>query len=115
MRIWESCGRMVWRSLGAITRRGLVPRASSVRPSPTDPTVRSRTAMPQTTHMGARSLRCSGNGPLETRPEIGDRLLVIRQHSRFDQECHTRVRIDAAQGLGGKSAGLNHLLIDAHP
>src|ERR1700704_1994668 len=57
---------------------------------------------PESPH-GMRSLRCGGDGPLKTRAEGSDRLLLIRQHSTLDQDCQTRTWIDAAQRLAGKS------------
>src|SRR5262249_10174788 len=102
MRIWESCGRMVWRFLGAIVRSGLAPRTSSARASPVNPKVRSRIAMPQRTDMGNRSLRGSSHGPLKTPKEFGDRLLPTGQYSIFKQDCDTRMWIEAAQHLAGE-------------
>ena len=62
-----------------------------------------------------RSLRCGGNSALETPTEGSNRLLLTRQHATFDQDCQTRLWIDAAQGLAGESAGLNHFLIGTQP
>src|SRR5262245_20479251 len=62
-----------------------------------------------------RSLRRSSNGSLKTRRETNDCLLLIRQHSTFDQDSDTRMRIDAAQRLFGETTGINNLLIGAQP
>ncbi len=62
-----------------------------------------------------RLLRCGGDGPLKTRAESSDRLLLTRQHSTFDQHCQTRIWIDAAQGLPAESTGLNTVFIGVHP
>ena len=62
-----------------------------------------------------RSLRCGGDGSLKTRAEGSDRLLLTRQHSTFDQDCQTRMWIDAAQGLAGESTGLDNFLIGTQP
>ena len=45
---------------------------------------------------GMRSLRGGGNRLIKTGTEGHDRLLLIRQHSILDQDCQTRVWIDAA-------------------
>src|SRR4249920_1181548 len=58
-----------------------------------------------------RSFLCGGDGPLKTRAKGSDRLLLTRQHSTFDQDCQTRMWIDAAQRLPGESARLNNFLI----
>ena len=60
-----------------------------------------------------RSLRCGGS--LKTRAEGSDRLLLTHQHSIFDQDCQTRIWIDATQGLVSESTRLDNLLIGAHP
>ncbi len=62
-----------------------------------------------------RSLRCGGDGSLKTGSEGSDRLLLIRQHSTFDQDCQTRMWIDAAQGLAGEATRLNNFLVGTQP
>ena len=64
---------------------------------------------------GMRSLRCGGDSPFKTCAEGSNRLLLTRQHSTFDQDCQTRMWIDAAQVLSGQSTRLDNLLIGAHP
>ena len=56
-----------------------------------------------------RLLRCGDDGLLKTLAEVSDCLLLTRQHSTFDQDCQTRIRIDASQGLAGESTRLNDL------
>lgn len=65
---------------------------------------------PESPH-GVRSLRCGGDGSLKTRTEGSGCLLLTRQHSTFDQDRHTRIWIDAAQGLPGDSTRFDNLLI----
>ena len=76
---------MLWRSLGAVVRRGLAPTASSARPFSSRSYGQEQNGDdPENPHR-MRSLRCGGNGPFKTRAESGDHLLFIRQHSTFDQ------------------------------
>src|SRR5262245_3386740 len=58
---------------------------------------------------GVRSPRCGSS--LKTRTEGSGCLLLTRQHSTFDQDRHTRIWIDAAQGLPGDSTRFDNLLI----
>jgi len=62
-----------------------------------------------------RSLLCGGDGLLKTSAEGGDRLLLTSQDSILDQDCQTRMWIDAAQGLSGEFTRLDNFLIGTHP